>query len=771
MTAPTPDPRRDLPALPHGETGLEPARPGAITVEPSHRYNYSDEDEGVHFWDYWRVISRRRWTIISVFLVTVIMVTLWTFTTRPVFTSTATLRIEKDQPRIVKFEEVIKEDSQQDYYQTQYKLLQSRSLANRVIGLLQLDQHPDFQQPEAERGWLAQGEARLREWLVKWIPVPPPPAPEATEDVALASPLTSAFLGRLAIEPVRSSRLVKISFDSHHPDLAARVPNALSDAFIAQQLDQKVEATRYATQFLAKQLDETRGKLGESEEKLSGFLKANDILFVAGDKTSQQDLITQQLMSLSDAWLKSRSERIAKESLVTLASTTQDIYSLPAVLQSSLISSLKQDLVNQEGEHKRLGQVFKPDYPRMQQLAEKIAESRRQLRTEIDRAVQALQADYQAAVRNEREMEGALAQQRMMARGLADNMAEYNLLRRDVDTSRDLYSALLARLRETQISAALFTSNIYIVDRAEISGAPSRPKRSTNLLVGCIAGLLGGVVLAFVFEYLDTNIKDAKEVEAVLHVPILGMVPSWATRRRREITDGDGKPFALVAHSETASVSAEAFRNLRTSLLYSAPDHPPKTITMTSLQPEDGKTSLVTNLAITLAQLGAGEVLVIDADMRRPNLHEVLGVPQAPGLSTFLTGQAELAEVIAPSSIPNLSVIPAGRIPLNPAELLASTRLRQAIDTLGGRFAHIVFDTGPLFGVSDAMILASQVEGVVLVLRHGRASRDAAQRAIRNLMSVRARLLGVILNDVDVRGNGYYGYYGYYGYDARKEPA
>jgi capsular exopolysaccharide synthesis family protein len=772
MTAPTPDPRRDLPALPHGETGLEPARPGLIaTVEPSHRYDYPGEDEGVHFWDYWRVISRRRWTIISVFLVTLIVVTLWTFTTRPVFTSTATLRIEKDQPRIVKFEEVIKEDSQQDYYQTQYKLLQSRSLANRVIGLLQLDQHPDFQQPEAERGWLVQGEAWLRERLVKWIPVPPPPAPEATEDVALASPLTSAFLGRLAIEPVRNSRLVKISFDSHHPDLAARVPNALSDAFIAQQLDQKVEATRYATQFLAKQLDQTREKLGESEETLNRFLKANDILFVAGDKTGQaQDLISQQLTSLSEAWLRARNERIAKESLVAQAST-QDASTLPAVLQNSLISKLKEDLGTQEGEYKRLGQVFKPDYPRMQQLAEKIGESRRQLRSEIDRAVQALQADYQTAVRNEREFEGALAQQRMLARGLADNMAEYNLLRRDVDTSRDLYSALLARLRETQISAALFTSNIYIVDRAEISGTPSRPKRSNNLLVGCIAGLLGGVVLAFVFEYLDTNIKDAKEVEAVLHVPILGMVPAWAARRRRELTDGDGKPFALVAHSETASISAEAFRNLRTSLLYSAPDHPPKTIAMTSLQPEDGKTSLVTNLAITLAQLGAGEVLVIDADMRRPNLHEVLDVPQAPGLSTFLTGQAQLDAVIVPSSIPNLSVIPAGRIPLNPAELLASTRLRQAIDTLGGRFAHIVFDTGPLFGVSDAMILASQVEGVVLVLRHGRASRDAAQRAIRNLISVRARLLGVILNDVDVRGNGYYGYYGYYGYDARKEPA
>src|SRR3989441_3743459 len=335
-----------------------------------------------------------------------------------------------------------------------------------------------------------------------------------------------------------------------------------------------------------------------------------------------------------------------------------------------------------------------------------------------------------------------------------------------------LFRSLLTRLRETQISAALFTSNIYIVDRAEISATPSRPKRSTNLAVGCIAGLLGGVVLALVFEYLDTNIKDARDVESVLRVPILGMVPSWPTRRRRELGDGDGRPFALAAQSETASDFAEAFRNLRTSLLYSSPDHPPKTITVTSLQPEDGKTSLATNLAISLVQLGGAEILLIDADMRRPNLHNVLAVPQAPGLSTFLTGQAEVADVIAPTGVPNLSIIPSGRIPLNPAELLTSARLRQALDALGGRFAHIVVDTGPLFGVSDAMILSAQVEGVVLVLRHGRASRDAAQRAIRNLMSVRAKLLGVILNDVDVRAEGYYGYYSNYGADrARQESA
>src|SRR3989442_5047887 len=207
------------PTNPSGESfELVPSQPRALaTPEPSRLYDYP-EDEGVHFWDYWRFISRRRWTIISVFLITAIVVTLWTFTTRPVFTGTATLRIEREQPRVVKFEEVIKEsDSQQDYYQTQYKLLQSRTLANRVIGLLQLDQHPDFQRPEGERSWLAQGEAWLRERLVRWVPVPPPPAPEATEDVALASPLTNALLGRLSIEPVPSSPLLAISFHSHPP--------------------------------------------------------------------------------------------------------------------------------------------------------------------------------------------------------------------------------------------------------------------------------------------------------------------------------------------------------------------------------------------------------------------------------------------------------------------------------------------------------------------------------------------------------------------------
>jgi len=722
------------------------------------------------------VLVRHRWTVLTFLVVTVIVTTIWSFTTRPLFTATATLRIEKEEPRVLKFEEVVKADPQQDYYQTQFKILQSRTLASRVIGVLGLDQHSEFQRPDQEDGWVTTAQAWARERLVQWVPVPPPSEPQGGgEDLVLESPLTRAFERRLSVEPVRNARLVKVAFESYYPDLAARVANTLAEAFIAQHLDQKVEATRYATQFLAKQMEEARSKLEAAEAKLNRFVETNDILFLGSPDRAggeREELVTQQLHVLSDALLKARTERMAKESSVQQA-LHQGVDSLPAVLQSSLIAKLKEELINREGEYRKLGQTFKPEYPRMQRVERSITEVKRQLEAETARVVEGLDADYRAAFRTERQIEKTMAEQQGLARRLGGKMAEHRLLRRDVDTSRELYTALLTRLKETQISSALVTSNISIVDRAEVPLAPSWPNKRLNLLLGCVIGLFGGVGLAFFFEYLDTNIKDAKEIETVLRVPTIGVVPSQQSlegrraRRRRRLGEetGESGPFALVANAEMESVLAEAFRNLRTSLLYSAPDHPPKTLMVTSLQPEDGKTSLATNLAIALSQLG-GEILLIDGDMRRPNLHELLDVPQAPGLSTLLTGQAELPAVLKPTNIANLYVIPSGRMPMNPAELMASARLRQIIEVLGDRFAHIVFDTPPLIGVSDSLILAPRLHGVVLVLRHGRAGRDASQRAIQLLASVRARLLGVVLNDVDVSqgGSGYYGYYGYHGY-------
>ena len=578
---------------------------------------------------------------------------------------------------MLKFDQVVREDGElpQTQLLTFQRLLQSRTLANRVIDLLKLENHPGFQKLHEGRG-----------------------------------ELTSAFLDQLQVEVLRNARIIKVSFWSHHADLSVAVANALVDEFMSHHQDQKVEASRSAVSFLSKQQEDARQKLEAAEAQLAEFLKQNDIQFVGADKLREpQALTNQQLVILSDSLLKARAERIAKESALKQ--------------QNPLIAKLG-----------------------------------------------GISDEYRAALQNETQLQKLVEEQRGLANKLEGRMAKYNVLRREAETSRELYTALSARLKETQITGALNTSNISIVDRAELPLKSAGRGKAQKLLLGCMVGLFAGVALALFLEHLDTSIRDAHEVEALLHVPVLGLVPARRAveaRQARELlrhrANRQGH-FALVAHEAKNSLLAEAFRNVRTSVVYSAPGQPPKTVMVTSLHQDDGATSISTNCAISFAQLRAGDVLVIDANMRHPSLHTLLGVPGAPGLADVLTGGADLEDVITPAwrrqglqqpgveqQIPGLYVLPAGRVPFNPVELLASQRLAGILATLNDRFAHIVIDAPPMFGVSavgvsDVRVLARQVEGVILVLRQGRASRDAAQDAVRMLTSAHSRVLGVVLN-------------------------
>ncbi len=671
---------RDLPA---------PLPPTRLEAD-SRRFPVSE----AHFWDYWTVLMRRWRTVAMVFAGAVLIAFVWSVTARSVFTGTAMLRIEKEEPRILKFEPPGRDDtpgeSAQTQLQTERRLLQRRALANRVIALLDLERHPEFRSVGRRPG-----------------------------------ELTGAFLDRLQVEPVRNTRLVKVSFESHSPELASQVANTLAEAVIAQQLDDKKDASQYATRFLTAQVNEARQALQSSEARLSQFLEEHDILFVGGERTGErvgerQALISQQLVTLSDALLKAKAERIAKESTLTQA-TRATAEALPAVLQSLLIAHLKEEATKLEGRYREL------------------------------------RAEYRTALQTETEVRKLVDEQRGLARKLDGQAARYDVLRREVDTSRELYTALSSRLKETQVSASLPLTNISVVERAEVPLKRSGPRTGLNLLIGCMVGLVGGVAVAFLCEYLDTSIRDPREIEAILRVPTLGLVPTRSVPPAhvdgRLLRTGDGAPgaFALVAHQATSSILAEAFRNLRTSVVYATPDRPPKTMLVTSLQQQDGKTSVSTNCAISLAQLGMGDVLLVDADLRHPNLHGILGVPQTPGLSDLLVGGVGVMEVVRPTRIRGLFVISAGSTPSNPSELLYSPRVTQALAALGERFAHIVIDSPPLLGVSDALVLAPRVEGVILVLRHGHAGRDAAQRAMQMLGSVRARILGVVLNHADAR--------------------
>lgn len=711
-----------------------PIPPTALrSFEPVTAYPRSGADDA-HFWDYWRILVRHRRTVVLVFLGALLTAAVWTFTSRPVFMASATLRIDRGEPRVLKFEQVVREDVEGDSAQTQlqtyHKLLQSRALATRVIAMLDLGAQPEFRGLDQQRG-----------------------------------ELVDIFADRLQIAPVRNSRLVKVSFQSRNPELSARVANGVADAFIAQQLDHKVEATRHASALLSTHVEDARRALERTEAQLTQFLDENGILFVAADRAGdrageRQSLVGQQLVTLSDSLLKARAERIAKESLLAQAGRA-DVDSLPAVLQNSLIAHLKQELTGLEGKYRELSQTFKPEYPRLHRLAESIANLRRQLREEVRRVVGAIRSEYESAAQNERELRKLMDDQQARARKVDGQMARYNLLRREADVNRELYATLSSRLKETDISSALLASNISIVDRAEVPVKPTGPRTTLNLALGGLIGIFGGLAVAFFFEYLDTSIRDPREVEAVLRVPTLGLVPARRALPEHGTGYGPVGPFALVAHDSTSSMLAEAFRGVRTSVVYATPDRPPKTLLVTSLQQQDGKTSVSTNCAISLAQLGGGDVLLVDADLRHPNLHEILRVPQVPGLSDLLAGGVEVGEVIRATRIPGLFVIPAGPVPVNPTELLASRRLTDALASLEGRFAHIVIDTPPMLGISDTLVLAPRVEGVILVLRHGRASRSSAQRAVHMLSAIRARILGVVLNHVDAgsfrgEGSGYY---------------
>ncbi len=723
-------------------------------------------EKEIHLRDYWKVIRKRRWTILAFFLIVVVTTAIITFTTKPVYRATTTIKINKENPQIVDFKEIFAVNTTaMDYYQTEYKILESRSLAKRVIDTLKLSEDPEFlpEPPTPFQKWKSEAWASVSGIFVATketaaeVPgenvKPIERVVEGTKDTKLVN----SFLGRLKIEPIRNSRLVKIHFDSKYPELSAKVTNTLASTYIQQSLESRVHTSEQAKEWLDRQLDLLKAKVEKADEALQAFGSKNDIVSLE----EKENVTMQRLTELNEALTKAESERMAKEALHKQV-RDRDSDSHPAVLENKLIQDLKQNLVQLESQYTKLSETYKPEFPEMVRIKSQMETLHRRMETEIGKIIGGIKSEYESLLRREALLRQAFNEQKAKAMEMKQKSIQYNILKREADTNKELHKGLLQRMKEVGVSAGITASNIQVVDQSEVPIRPYKPDKRKNLALAMVVGLFLGLGLAFFFEYLDNTVKTPQDLEQVVRLPSFGMVPEISYERRKRMEHGSHSPVELITYSHPKSMLSESYRNIRTSILLSFSEKPPKRVVITSPNPSEGKTTTAINTAIALAQTGA-KVIIIDCDMRNPRIHRVFEDENGVGLSSFLSGNAPLDGVILKSEIPNFYHIPAGPIPPNPSELIGSNRFKEMLDHLSQTFDHIIIDSPPVLGFADSIILSKCVEGVLLVVLAGKTPRETLSHAKELLHQVNAKILGVVINRVDIQRSDY-GYY-YYRYN------
>jgi len=709
---------------------------------PAHRH------QEPHLRDYLRVIAKRRHIVVAAFAVVTLAGVLYSFTATPVYEGKVQLLIEADNPNVLNFKEVIDEaQSRQDYYQTQYRLLQSRSLAKKTIETLGLWANPELA-PVASRQSFSIGNAMRSAGVAVASLVgserTAPGTPGADETAAQARTI-DAFLSHLNISPVRNSRLVEVSYRSVDPALAPAVANGLAKAFIEQSLDFRFTATKEASDWLNQQLEQQRKQVEAAETRLQLYREENGAIAFE----DRENIVVQKLADLNAAVTKAKTDRLQKEAtyrqLAAVQNDPAQIDTFPAILGNQFIQQQKASLAALLRDKAQLADKLGARHPDMIKLQSAIEESQAKLQGEIAKIVQGVRAEFEAALAQERSLTAALDAQKGEALAMNRKAIDYGVIDRDVQSSKQIYESLLQRAKETGISGDLRTSNVRIVDGAEASNAPVSPRRSRDILASVFGGALFGIGLAFFFEYLDNRVKTPEEIEAHLGLPSLGLIPLLPR----------GTDASPLINNGVPPNFAEAFRGLRTNILFSTTERGARSIVVTSTGPGEGKTTVATNLAIGIAQAGM-RVLFVDADMRRPRAHELFEVGTEPGLSNLLVGVASVEAVVSQTAVQNLWFMPAGKTPPNPAELLGSRRFLDVIESMKAHFDYIVVDTPPVMAVTDATVAAHRASGVLFVIAADVTSRQEVESALDQLDHGQARLIGAVLNRVDLDRNAYY---------------
>ena len=741
-----------------GSRELLPAEPTEF-LRPIHSalYNALPSQEST-LREYMRVLIKRKWLVISVILGIFMAVAIASLRETPVYVAAGQIVVNKADSNLISFKDSTPDNDyiyEQSDLDTEVRILQSDLMGLQVIRQLNLDKRPEF------GGHVDQKQDNLV-------------ADSLQTDSARTSGLLAHFRANLHVTLIPNTRIIEIHYDSTDPQLGASVVNTLASTYVEQNFKTKFESTMQASDWLSKQLVDLQMKVETSQEKLVRYQKEHEIL----GTDEKQNIITEKLEELNREMTAAESDRMQKEAVYRQTQSSDPDVVAAAIIAdtgtgggagSGLLDKLRDQQANLRIQVAEINTQFGPSYPRISQLNNQLKEIDRQLQTETNKAVDHLKGQYQAAVQRETMLRESFDKQKQEANKLNESAIEYSILKRDLDSNRTLYEGLLEKLKEAGVTAGLRSNNFRIIDAARVPTSPSEPNIPRNLAFALVLGVISGVGLAFVLENMDNTVRTPEQATALSALPSLGMIPhgSKSTNRgpagqRLALTASREVP-ELVTQARPQSQMAESYRALRTSLLLSNLGAPPKVIMVTSARPQEGKTTTSINTAIVLAQKGV-RVLLIDADLRRPSVHKTLGMGPRSGLSNVLTGSATMQQTITVSPIlPNLFILPAGTPPPNPAELLASSNLRDLIAELRGMYDHIVIDTPPTLSVTDAVVLSPRADATILVIRSGQTTKQALRRARDILMQVNAHVAGVLLNAVDLTSPDYYYYYEYQG--------
>ncbi|MFI5177693.1 MAG: GumC family protein [Vicinamibacterales bacterium] len=710
-----------------------------------------------HSWhptDYLRVLHKRRWFAIPTFLVVFLSGALGSLRAIPIYEATTQVMIEKDARRATSINTVLEDRDgwmDDDFYPTQYRILQSRALAWRTADSLDKSGPPEQVPPQSGFSLSPWALADHTISLLKspWAKPAPKTNPPATDETQSQSSKIDGFLGGLSVVPIKNSRLVELRFQSPDPAYAARAANELAVQYIQQSLEFRRNASQRDNTWLLQQLDEQQRKVTESDAALQRYKETHNALSV-DDKSN---IVVQKLNTLNAQVNDARLARIDKEAvyqqLMRMQQNNESLESAPAVMDDELVRRMKTEISDAKAEQAHLTSAkYGPASQQQQTQAARLEAARKQLDAEVKKVVDSIQTEYLTAKQKEDALVRELDAQKAEALSQDRKAMEYASLQREADSNRKLYEDLLQRTKETTVSGDYKGTNIQVVDRAELPNAPVLPQTRRDLMFSAMSGCFFGILLAFGVEYFDSRIKSPDEIKAHLGMPFLGLVPIINVK-----ADDSGE--APMLQADVPPPFAEAIRAVRTAMLFSSAEEGGRSVLVTSTGPHEGKTVISSSLAITLAQAGQ-RTLTIDADMRRPRLHEALGRSQEPGLSNVLVGEVGLADAIRPSPVKNLSLISAGHIPPNPAELLGSKKFEMLLDELKGRFEWIIIDAPPVMPVTDAAVLAHLTGGVLFVVGAEMTPRRAAVQAIEQLRSAHAKFVGAVLNRVNVHRHAYY---------------